>query len=75
MTAFGFSNTGAVRHMGQRVVKGKPQVDALQPPVPSAGQKTGHGVAVSREVGPGMRLTRPELAAGDRLSCADGGGR
>ena len=68
MTAFGFSNTSAVRHTGKRVFKVEPQVDALQPPVPSAGQKTGRGAAVSREVWPGMGLTGLEFAAGDRLS-------
>ena len=73
MTAFGYSNTSSVRHTGHRVFKVEPQVDAHQPPVTRAGQKTGRGAAVSREVRPGMRLTRPELAAGDRLSWTDGG--
>ena len=68
MTAFGFSNTSAVRHTGKRVFKVEPQVDALQPPVTSAGQKTGHGAAVSRKVRPGRGLTGLEFAAGDRLS-------
>ena len=75
MSALGFSNTSAVRHTGKRVFKVEPQVDALQRPVPSAGQKTGHGAAVSREVRPGRGLTRLEFTAGDRLSCADGGSR
>ena len=68
MTAFGFSNTSAVRHAGKRVFKVEPQVDALQPLVTSAGQKIGHGAAVSRKVRPSRGLTGLELAAGDRLS-------
>ena len=68
MTAFGFSNASAVRHTGQRVFKVELQVDALQPPATSAGQKSGRGAAVSREVRPGRGLTGLEFAAGDRLS-------
>lgn len=60
MTAFGFSVTIAARHTGKRVFK----VDALRPPVTSAGQKTGHGAAVSQEVRSGRGLTGLEFTAG-----------